>query len=145
MNSSVALPWARVPLVVGLLLGAGSALQLQAQPLASLDLSAVWWPWMLGVGLAMVTMIVVLIGRASPQPRTVLAVEGVVAGLLALVPPPAWVVWLGLGPLTTALGGSSGRAFVQGLAIAWLAVVLVTAARRPEPRHSVAGERSAPR
>jgi hypothetical protein len=76
--------------------------------------------WALVSLLSLAFVVVVLVGRRRWHPWVVLAVEGVAAGVVALIPPIDWVMRLGVGgSWVNAMGGG----FAQPLAMAWLGVV----------------------
>lgn len=88
--------------------------------------------WLGLVALAVVFVVAVGYGRDRRHATPVLVVEGVLALVLAAVPP---LVWLGLavesgsGLLQTwsrAMGGTSGAAYAQVLAVVWLVTAVRT-------------------
>lgn len=88
--------------------------------------------WLALVALAVVFVVAVGYGRDRRHATPVLVVEGVLALVLAAVPP---LVWLGLavesgsGLLQTwsrAMGGTSGAAYAQVLAVVWLVTAVRT-------------------
>jgi hypothetical protein len=76
--------------------------------------------WALIALLSLAFVVAILTDRRRWHPWAVLAVEGAVAAVVALVPPIDWVNWFGVGGAwVTAMGGG----FAQALAMAWLGVV----------------------
>ena len=84
-----------------------------------LQVGEVWGPWGAESLIRLAFVVVMLAGRRRWHPWALLAIESVVAGVLAFVPPLQWVVWFHIGGWTTAMVGG----FVQPLAMAWLGVV----------------------
>ena len=83
-----------------------------------------WGPWAATTLLGFAFVVIALIGRSRQQSWVVLGLEALVAGVVALVPPISWIMWLGVGgSWVTAM--TSG--FAQPLAIAWLSIVAVCA------------------
>ncbi len=88
--------------------------------------------WLALVALAVVFVVAVGYGRDRRHATPVLVVEAILALVLAAVPP---LVWLGLavesgsGLLQTwsrAMGGTSGAAYAQVLAVVWLVTAVRT-------------------
>ncbi|MFO8076720.1 MAG: hypothetical protein R6T85_11455 [Egibacteraceae bacterium] len=144
---------ARIPVLLLLLAGIG---QFQ------MDLAHAWQrllefgqaavPWLATVLLGAAFVLVALVGRAAGVGRVLAGVEVVLAGVLALVPPPQWMLWFEVNWFTEWVGASIGNAFVQGLAVAWLVIAaraLVAggeaSAGGPRDRSSVAHRQSAAR
>lgn len=94
-----------------------------------------------GVPVSVLFVAMVLVGRRHRHAWAVLAVEAVVAAVLAFVAPLQWVLWFGVGSGWIA---TMGGGFVQPLAVAWLGVVVAVgfrqlrAARPPASRASAA-------
>jgi hypothetical protein len=88
--------------------------------------------WFALVALAVVVVLVIGYGRDRRHPTPVLIIEGIVAFLLAAVPPLVWLgvaVESGSGVLMTwsrAMGGTSGAAYAQVLAVVWLITAVRT-------------------
>ena len=120
----------RIPALVGLLLAAGTQLGALHRHLAVLETTLLWGPWLLMLGCGAAFAVVAVTGRQVRHPWAVLLVEMVVAGVLALVPPVLWVLWLRFVWFTRVLGGDTGNAFVQALALVWLVAVVLTAGRQ---------------
>lgn len=88
--------------------------------------------WLGLIALASVFLVVVGYGRQQRHSRPVLAIEVVLGLLLAVVPP---LVWLGIAiesdvaalqTWSRAMGGTSGAAYAQVLALVWLITALRT-------------------
>ncbi|WP_066636133.1 hypothetical protein [Serinicoccus hydrothermalis] len=111
---------ARIPVLLILLLAMGSVAEAKMSALAMISMEDYWGPWAISLVLSLVFVVVALIGRRLPHRWLVLAVEAVVAAVIAIVPPIAWVLWLGI-------GGSWVTAMTYGdaqpLAITWLTIV----------------------
>jgi hypothetical protein len=120
----------RVPLLLALLLAAGAPQLRLFQALTGLEVADMWAPWLQMVGFALAFAAVALAGRRRRHSWGVLALEGLVAATVGLIPPALWAPWIGLGAFASALGATTGSPFVQALALMWLAVVLVTAAQQ---------------
>lgn len=88
--------------------------------------------WLALVALAVVFVVAVGYGRDRHHATPVLVVEGVLALVLAAVPPLVWLgiaVESGSGLLQTwsrAMGGTSGAAYAQVLAVVWLVTAVRT-------------------
>lgn len=119
----------RPVLLLGVILVSGPLLRSQLQPLAVGDgPDLTWWPGLVAV--MIVFAVVTVVGRERRALPAALAVEGVVAAVLVLVPPIQWVVWFGVNAFTHATGGTGGPVgLMQPLAAMWLAVVASTAIR----------------
>lgn len=134
MNGTRLLQYLRIPLLVVLLAAATVPEQEFFRAFTRLELDAARQPWFLIVVSGLAFVAVSLWGRTNRHPPGLLAVEGLVAAVLGLVPPMVWVQWFGVGLF---LGVATGNMFVHALALAWLGVVLATAirqARGPGPR-----------
>ena len=126
---------ARIPALVVLLWSAAWPVEVKNRALAQVSMEDYRPAWALIALLSLVFVGVMLAGRRDWHPWVVLAAEGVVAGVVALVPPLYWATWFGVGgSWVTAMGGGSA----QALAMAWFGVVGLRAlhqsreARRPE-------------
>lgn len=98
--------------------------------LTRLDMAAYWPAWLQVAGIGLAFVVVLLVWRRRRQPLWLLGAELVVAAPLALLPPPWWVLRLGVGGFMTdaALTG-----FMQPLAMAWLGVVVASAVWQRQP------------
>jgi hypothetical protein len=130
MESTRVLQILRIPALVGLLLAAGTQLGALHRHLTVLETALLWGPWLLMLGCGAAFAVVAVAGRQARHPWAVLLIEVVVAGVLALVPPVLWVLWLRLGWFTRVMGGDTGNAFVQALALVWLVVAVLTVGRQ---------------
>jgi hypothetical protein len=130
MHAAVLLQIARVPVLVGLLLAAGGPQYELARAFARLDVRAAWPPWLLLVVLAAGFVALALLGRARRHPPGVLVLEGLVAAGIGLIPPFLWIGWFGLAPFVMATGAATGSMFWHVLGVAWLVIVVMTAARQ---------------
>ncbi|OMQ16538.1 hypothetical protein A7K94_0201760 [Modestobacter sp. VKM Ac-2676] len=91
------------------------------------DTGELWGSWAVMSLVGVLFVAGVLVGRRYRHPGAVLAVETVVAAVLAFVPPLQWVLWFGIGGgWITAVGGG----FVQPFAVAWLGVVVAVGLRQ---------------
>lgn len=119
--------WARIPVLLALLWATAPPLEALSRAVSRLDEQALWLPWLSASVLGMAFVVVMLAGRRQQHSWGVLAVEAVVAAIVAFVPPAYWVMWggiwttwiAGLEPWALAMGGG----FAQPLAMAWLGVV----------------------
>jgi hypothetical protein len=115
-----ALQLARIPALLMLLWAAARPAEAKSRAIARVSLEDYRLAWALLALISLAFVVVMLAGRRRWHPWVVLAVEGAVAGVVALVPPIDWVTWLGVGgSWATAMGAG----FAQGLAMAWLGVV----------------------
>ena len=112
---------ARIILLLFLLRATGWYVNDLHQGVTRLQVDEVWAPW---TGVSLVSglfVTVMLVGRRRWHPWIVLAVEAIVAAVLAFVPPVQWVIWFGINGWLNALVGG----FVQPLAVAWVGVVVL--------------------
>lgn len=123
-SGRTALQLARIPALLMVLWSAAGPAEAKTRAIAHVSLEDYRLAWALIALLSLVFVVVMLGGRRRRHPWVVLAVEGAVAGVVALVPPLDWVTWFGVGgSWVTAMGGG----FAQALAMAWLGVVGVQA------------------
>lgn len=116
-----ALQIARILMLLFLLRATGWYINAIHEGVTRIQVEALWAPWTAVSVVSVLFVIVMLVGRRHRQRWTVLAVEAVVAAVLAFVPPVQWVIWFGInGWLNAMVGG-----FVQPLAVAWLGVVVL--------------------
>lgn len=134
-----ALQLARIAALLLLLVATGWATEARVQSMARVSMEDYWGPWVMTVLLSLAFVIVALLGRLQSHPWPVLAVEVLIAGAVAVVPPIYWAIWLGVGgPWVTAMIGG----FAQPLAIAWAAIAgfrvfrQIRQAPTPQERHS---------
>ncbi len=123
----------RVPALVLLLLLAGPLLRQYSQQRMRLNAEGIvasLGPWILLIVLAAVFLLLVLAQRDEAHRGWLLTLEGVVAAVIALVPPLVWFLALGLGPVAHAMGATTGAAYAQVLATAWLVIVIRTGLRQ---------------
>ncbi|OLT41264.1 hypothetical protein BJF86_15995 [Serinicoccus sp. CNJ-927] len=111
---------ARIPVLLILLLATGSVSEAKMSALARILMEDYWGAWAISLVVSLVFVVVALLGRRLPHRSLVLAVEAVVAAVIAFVPPIAWVLWLGIGG-TWVTAMTYGVA--QPLAITWLTIV----------------------
>lgn len=92
--------------------------------LTHLDMEIYGPAWLQLVGVGLLFVAVMLVGRRRRQPLWLLGAEFLVAAVLALVPLPLWVLRFGIGGFMTdaALAG-----FLQPFAMAWMGVVVASA------------------
>lgn len=124
---------ARIPILLFLLWAIAWPAQARVRAFAEISVEEYWGPWAVTTLLGFAFVVVALIGRARQHSWVVLGIEALVAGVVALVPPISWIMWLGVGgSWVTAM--TSG--FAQPLAIAWLSIVAVRAFHqaRPDPK-----------
>ena len=130
MSATRILQIGRIPLLLALSLAAGPPKLALVRAVARGDLGANWRPWLLLVTLAAIFMVAALAGRGSRHPPALLAIEALLAATIGVTPPTAWILWLGIGPITHAVGATSGNLFMPALAIAWLVIVAATGLRQ---------------
>jgi hypothetical protein len=130
MHASLLLQIARVPVLVGLLLAAGTPQLELVRAFGRIDVSAAWRPWLMLVVLATGFVALALLGRERRHPPGVLVFEGLVAAVIGLIPPFFWILWFGLGPFVMATGAPTGNMFSQVLGVTWLVSVGMTAVRQ---------------
>jgi hypothetical protein len=88
--------------------------------------------WLGLIVLAVVFLIAVAYGRDQRHPTPILVLEGFLAFVLAIVPPLVWLgvaIESGSGVMQTwsrAMGGTSGAAYAQVLALVWLMTAIRT-------------------
>jgi hypothetical protein len=120
----------RIPVLVALLLASGSLQWEYAQQRFRLNAEGMvdgLGPWLALVALAIVFLVVAGMARDRRHPAGVLVVEGLIAVIVTFVPPLVWTQLVGAGTITQAMGGTTGAAYAQVLAIAWLVTVVRTA------------------
>lgn len=139
-RSRTVIQLARVPLLAAVLVT--SAWPHQDFLTAVMRLQGYLGEWLLLTMLWCIFVAVMLSYRTRHQPAVVLALEGVVATVFALMPPSPWL-------LRTAMDSTVGQSVtagpIQALALAWLGVVIATAVRQRRGAGSVhtGGEPSA--
>lgn len=120
-TGSTALQLARILVLLFLLRATGWYVDGVSQASAPIQMDEYRGQW---AGVSFVTVlfvVVMLVGRRRWHPWPVLGVEGIVAAVLAFVPPLQWVIWFQhTGWTITMVGG-----WVQPLAVAWLAIVVL--------------------
>lgn len=124
------MPIVRIPVLIALLFASGP---LQWNYINTrFTLSESLPSWFALVALAIVFLVVLGYGRDQRHATPVLAVEAVLGLLLAIVPP---LVWLGvaagsdaavLQTWSRAMGGTSGAAYAQVLALVWMMTAIRT-------------------
>lgn len=137
--------WVRMPLLVFLLVVAGKYMDSMMIGASRLDAGSAWTAWAV-VALANVAFImVVLLGRRGRQSAAFLAVEALVAAVVAFLPPFEWIRVFGFNTWTTAM--VAGPA--QPLATAWLGIVCLRLLRQlhdaPQPVSSEGPEQATAR
>jgi hypothetical protein len=138
-HASLLLQFARVPVLVGLLLAAGTPQHELVRAFARLDVGAAWRPWLVLVVLAAGFVALALVGRRRRHPPGVLALEGLPAAVIGLIPPFLWIGWFGLGPFLVATGAATGSMFWHVLGVAWLVIVVMTAVRQVRASRELPG------
>lgn len=124
------MPIVRIPVLIALLFASGPLQWNYINTRFTLGESLP--SWLALVALALVFLVVVGYGRDQRHATPVLAVESVLGLLLAIVPP---LVWLGvaagadtavLQTWSRAMGGTSGAAYAQVLALVWMMTAVRT-------------------
>jgi hypothetical protein len=124
------MPIVRIPVLIALLFASGPLQWNYINTRFTLDESLPSWFGL--VALAVVFLVVVGYGRDRRHATPVLAVEAVLGLLLGIVPP---LVWLGvaveadtavLQTWSRAMGGTSGAAYAQVLALVWMMTAIRT-------------------
>ena len=124
------MPIVRIPVLIALLFASGPLQWSYINTRFTLEESLPAWLGL--IALAVVFLVVVAYGRDQRHATPVLAVEAVLGFLLAIVPP---LVWLGvaveadvaaLQTWSRAMGGTSGAAYAQVLALVWMLTALRT-------------------
>lgn len=124
----------RIPALVAVLMLMGSALRTFQRSLLHGEAATAGWSWVVIAAAVLVFVAVALLGRATRHPPAVLVVEAGFAGLLGLVPPTVWLIWLGVSGLPRVFGIVHGSVVVPVLALAWLAIVVTTGVRQRRGR-----------
>lgn len=120
----------RIPVLLLLLLGSGSLQWEYAQQRFRLNQEGMldgMVPWLGLVAVAIAFLVVALRARDVRHSGWVLTLEGILAFLIAFVPPLIWTQLVGNRTVVEAMGGNTGAAYAQVLAIAWLVIVVRTA------------------
>lgn len=120
----------RIPVLLLLLLGSGSLQWDYAQQRFRLNQEGMldgMVPWLGLVAVAVVFAVVALRARDVRHSGWVLTLEGLLAFVVAFVPPLAWTQLLSNRSVIEAMGGTTGAAYAQVLAIVWLVIVVRTA------------------
>ena len=124
------MPIVRIPVLIALLFASGPLQWNYINTRFTLGESLPAWFGL--VALAVVFLVVVGYGRDQRHATPVLAVEAALGLLLAIVPP---LVWLGvaveadtavLQTWSRAMGGTSGAAYAQVLALVWMMTAVRT-------------------
>jgi hypothetical protein len=82
-------------------------------------------PWIALVAVAVAFIVVASARRDERHATPLLAVEAIVAFIIAIVPPLIWAQVVA-GAWTEAMGGTTGASYAQILAVVWLLVVIRT-------------------
>jgi len=82
-------------------------------------------PWIALVAVAVAFIVVASARRSERHATPLLAVEAIVAFIIAIVPPLIWAQ-VAAGAWTEAMGGTTGASYAQILAVVWLLVVIRT-------------------
>ena len=122
MNMRVAWQVLRLPILLGLIAVTGGAQQDLTRAVTRVQIDEGVAPWFTLIGIGLVFLVVMLLGRRKDPSRVVLAIEFVIAAVIALVPAVYWIEGLGLGAVPTALGATTANMFVPTLALAWMVV-----------------------
>jgi hypothetical protein len=116
---------ARIPVLIALLVASGPLQWRYAQArfvLTQDGAVASVPPWTALIALAVVFILVAGYRRGTHHATPVLIIEGFVAFVIAIVPPLIWAQVAG-GVWTQAMGGTTGAAYAQILAVVWLVTV----------------------
>lgn len=125
----------RIPVLLALLVASGPLQWGYAQTrfVFTQDgaVSSVPW-WFALIALAVVFLVVAGARRQERHATPLLVVEGLVAFLIAIVPPLIWAQ-VAAGAWTEAMGGTTGASYAQILAVVWFLLVVRTfrSQRRP--------------
>lgn len=82
-------------------------------------------PWIALIGLAVVFILAAGFRRDQRHATPILAVETLVAFVIAIVPPLIWAQVAG-GVWTQAMGGTTGASYAQMLAVVWMLIAIRT-------------------
>lgn len=82
-------------------------------------------PWLALMGVAVVFILAAGYGRTKRHSTLLLGLEGLVALVIALVPPLIWAQTTG-GLWTEAMGGTTGASYAQMLALVWFLIAVRT-------------------
>lgn len=82
-------------------------------------------PWLALVAVAVAFIVVASARRDERHATPLLALEALVAFIIAIVPPLIWAE-VAAGAWTEAMGGTTGASYAQILAVVWLLVVIRT-------------------
>ena len=118
----------RIPVLLALLVASGPLQDRYAQARFGFTLDAAIASIPTWLGLVAVAVVFVLAAGARRGQRhatPVLVLELVVAGLIVIVPPLIWLQ-VAPGPWNEAMGGNSGTAYAQLLAVVWAMLVVRT-------------------
>jgi len=126
----IALQAVRIPMLLAVLALLGPPLLTFQRALMRAELPTAGRGWVVIAAVVLVFVVVALLGRTARHPPGILAVEAVVAGLLGLIPPTAWISWFGISGLPLIMGIAAGSVVVPVLALAWLAIVATTGMRQ---------------
>ena len=120
---------ARVPVLLGLLVGVGHFQAELAAATAQLDVDRSRMPWFAIVLIGVAFVVIALAARRHGPVRVTSAIEVGIAALLVFITPIfMWLefsptqVWPGLAWLRGWIGAPAGNMFMQGLAVAWLVI-----------------------
>jgi len=120
----------RIPVLLALLIVSGSLQWQYAQQRFRLNAEGMLdgiGPWLGLVAVAIVFLVVAGWGRDVRHSGLLLVLEGLLAFVIAFVPPLVWTLLLDSRQVIQAMGGNTGAAYAQVLAIAWLVTVVRTA------------------
>ncbi len=82
-------------------------------------------PWIALIALAVVFIVAAGFRRDQRHATPILAVETLVAFVIAIVPPLIWAQVAG-GVWTQAMGGTTGASYAQILAVVWMLIAIRT-------------------
>lgn len=82
-------------------------------------------PWIALIALAVVFILAAGFRRDQRHATPILAVETLVAFVIAIVPPLIWAQVAG-GVWTQAMGGTTGASYAQMLAVVWMLIAIRT-------------------
>ncbi len=118
----------RIPVLIALLVASGPLQWRYAQArfvLTQDGAVASIPPWIALIALAVTFIVVASVKRDQRHATPVLLVEALIAIVIAIVPPLIWAQVAG-GTWTQAMGGTTGAAYAQLLAVVWALIALRT-------------------
>jgi len=130
MATARVLHFARVPVLIGLLLAVAQVQEPYMAAWSRLEIGESRSLWLLMLVLAAAFVAVSLADRQRPHSWSVLALEGVIAAIVGLIPPVQWIMWFDISTVTELVAATTPTVIVPVLAIAWLVTVVMTFVRQ---------------